>query len=973
MPPEELRNSLKTNHRLHWYLVDKVLGQGGFGITYLAHDPNLDQFVAVKEYLPMELAVRDGDNSVYPASEANGERYKWGLDRFISEARTLAKFKHPAIVRVLSVFEENNTAYMVMEYERGQSFQQVIDQRRTIPEQELMQIIGPLLDGLEVIHASGFIHRDIKPANIYIRRDGTPVLLDFGSARQALGEQTKSLTSIVSPGYAPFEQYYSKSDKQGPWTDIYSLAATAYRAITGLMPMDAIDRSEAILKAEKDAFISAEVIGRGKYSPQFLKAIDNGLHFSEKKRPQTVDEWRTQLGLERGGGSYSRRVENSVSPDDDIHSKTRFDAPSSPPDPISESQIETQIATRVQGESLEPNELPAVGHSADRITSGVPNSQIDSQGVVTGPASQAAIGPPKTNWLSLIVLSLLALVIGGGLLAGFTGEGDFLANVKSNLGGLSGQQESVSDLVAKGDRALAAGKVYEPFEGSALDYYRRAAMFDPRHPSARQGIELTAPEVLSALGAAIASSDLETAEKLYDYLASLPYQPFELEEYSQQIADKHADADAAERDTARINDFLKAADEDIQAGRLVAPANGNALLKFRAVLLLEPGNAAAKAGIEEIEKRLTAQFKQQVAENKFSPAEKTLGDLSVISNDAEAEKALVDLLENKRKALQQETSKADSIKNLLRLADEDLAAVRLASPRNRNALDRYQQVLALDPGNEKATAGIAAVASKYVELANTAVKNREGDKLRSYLARLNKIAPSHSALPALKSAQKELGQQVQAKQAALALEQERIRLEEESRLRAANQQRLEAERLQQRLAEEERRRAQEAEAKRLFEEGERKAQLAKAEEVASLDKISTVVVEFDGFDDQLELYGLRRREVRADVEAILKKSGYLLKLHHDAIRTPGARLVVIRFRANLNSASGVFSYASSIALYDDVAYWPLDRHRTKLTPVWERGNSGVAIQTELAKVRREYKLLAERLVHEVGQAPRVKR
>ncbi|MGR8948364.1 MAG: serine/threonine protein kinase, partial [Gammaproteobacteria bacterium] len=224
MPSQELRNSLKNNHRLHWYLIDRVLGQGGFGITYLAHDPNLDRYVAVKEYLPMELAVRDGDNSVYPASEANGERYKWGLDRFIAEARTLAKFKHPAIVRVLSVFEENNTAYMVMEYERGESFQQVLDQRKDLSEQELLRIIGPLLDGLELIHANGFIHRDIKPANIYIRRDGSPVLLDFGSARQALGEQTKSLTSIVSPGYAPFEQYYSKSDRQGPWTDIYSLA-----------------------------------------------------------------------------------------------------------------------------------------------------------------------------------------------------------------------------------------------------------------------------------------------------------------------------------------------------------------------------------------------------------------------------------------------------------------------------------------------------------------------------------------------------------------------------------------------------------------------------------------------------------------------------------------------------------------------------------------------------------------------------
>ena len=960
MPPQELRNSLKNNHRLHWYLVDKVLGQGGFGITYLAHDPNLDQYVAVKEYLPMELAVRDGDFSVHPASEANGERYQWGLERFIEEARTLAKFKHPAIVRVLSVFEENNTAYMVMEYERGQSFQQVIEQRRTIPEQELIQIIGPLLDGLEVIHASGFIHRDIKPANIYIRRDGSPVLLDFGSARQALGVQTKSLTSIVSPGYAPFEQYYSKSDKQGPWTDIYSLAATMYRAIAGLMPMDAIDRSEAILKAEKDAFVSAEVIGQGRYSAQFLAAIDNGLHFSEKKRPQTVDEWRAQLGIERGGnGSYaqsSNRLDNS--PGSDPDSKTRFEPPSSPR-PISESQLETQIATRVQGESLEPAALPAVGHSVE--------------GVATAPASQAIIEAPKTRWLSILFFGLLTFLIGGSLLAGLSGEGDFVANLKSNLGGLSGQQQSVSDLVAKGDRALAAGKVYDPFEGSALDYYRRAAIFDPRHPSARQGIELTAPEVQQALEAAIASSDLSTAEKLYGYLESLPYQPFELDQYQQAISDKRSDEIAVAREMARVNDFLKAADDDVQAGRLTQPAERNALFKFRAVLLLDPDNSAAKAGIAEISAALKTRFQQQVAENKFADAKNTLSDLSPISIEEAELKALNDLLTKKQQTIQQEANKAGSINELLALADKDLAAVRLASPRGRNALDRYQQVLQLEPGNDRATAGIAAVASKYVELSNNALKKGETDKVGGYLSRLSKIAPSHPALSALKSAHRELSQQAAAQQTALALEQERIRIEEEARSRAADRQRLEEQRLQQKLAEEQRRMRQEAEAKRLFEQEEQKANLAKAEEVADLDKISTVVVEFDGFDDQLELYGLRQRDVRVDVEAELRTAGYLIKLHHEAMRIPGARLVIVRFRANLNSASGVFSYASSIALYDNVAYWPLDRHRTKLNPLWERGNSGVAVQTGLAKARGEYQLIIQRLVHEVGLAPRAKR
>ena len=967
MPSQELRNSLKSNHRLHWYLVDKVLGQGGFGITYLAHDPNLDQYVAVKEYLPMELAVRDGDNSVYPASEANGERYQWGLERFISEARTLAKFKHPAIVRVLSVFEENNTAYMVMEYERGESFQQVIDQRKDFTEQELLRIIGPLLDGLELIHNNGFIHRDIKPANIYIRRDGSPVLLDFGSARQALGEQTKSLTSIVSPGYAPFEQYYSKSDRQGPWTDIYSLAATMYRAVTGLMPMDAIDRSEAILKAEKDAFISAETLGAGKFSAQFLRAIDAGLQFSEKKRPQTVDEWRQQLGIERNGMMSYSQENTRVFADDDPISKTQFDAPSRPPGPISEGKIETQIATRVQGESLEPNELPAISNSID-------SNAISAGGIPPG-ASQApnsqAVGVGGQPWGKIVFASLAALIVIAVLTMGLSGPGGFVDNVKFKLAALTGSSENVQSLVAKGDRALAAGKVYQPFDGSALDYYRRAVMLDPGNTAARQGIELTAPEVLRALDDAIASGNLDSADELYKYLDSLPYKPFDLSEAAQAIEDKQLQAAAAAREQERVGEFLRAADEDMQAGRLVAPAQSNALLKFRAVLLIDAENSSALAGIEEIANVLTKRFGDELAADEFDAAENTVSQLAAIAEHSARAAELASQLKAKRDSVQQQQTKAATIAEILTQADKDLAAVRLASPRNRNAYDRYKEVLALDPDNERAKAGIEAVANKYAELSNTALRNKEADKLNNYLYRLSTIAPSHPALSSLKNGQRELKEQITAEETALALERERLRIEEEARMRQAEQQRLAMERQRQQAAEEELRRQREAEAKRLFEEEERKAQAAKAELQQSLDSDSTVVVEFDGFDDQLELYGLRKREVRADVEAELRKAGYIVKLHHEAMRIPGSRLVIIRFRANLNSASGVFSYASSIALYNDVAYWPLDRHRSKLTPLWERGNSGVAIQTELARVRKEYLLIAQRLVHEVGRAPRV--
>ena len=449
---DKLRNSLRPGHELHWYRIEEVLGQGGFGITYLAYDANLEQHVAIKEYLPMELAVREGDFSVYPASCAHDTRYRWGLDRFLAEARTLARFKHPAIVRVNSVFEANNTAYMVMEYQHGMSLQAVLDRRGTLPENELIALVMPLLDGLQIIHAEGFIHRDIKPSNIYIRRDGHPVLLDFGSARQALGEETKTLTSVVSPGYAPFEQYYSKSDRQGPWTDIYGLGATLYRALSGLQPMAAIDRSEAILKAERDVFVSAAELGSGRYSPNFLRAVDAALVFNEKKRPQNVAEWRRQFAF---------------------HGSDQA-APQAPAMTSHPPQAETRYSGVV--EQTQVLDAPVV-NSDVRGTRGAQSAAARSAQAASAPASASAVPatrPRRWPWVVLALLVLLGGGIGYAWQAGLVPAGllDFNRGAR---------------FVQQGDRALAAGEVFEPQGSSALDFYRQAWAASPGDVDAGHG------------------------------------------------------------------------------------------------------------------------------------------------------------------------------------------------------------------------------------------------------------------------------------------------------------------------------------------------------------------------------------------------------------------------------------------------------------------------------------------------------
>ncbi len=272
------------------YCINGILGAGGSGITYIAKELSLDREIAIKEYFPSDVAIRQGAFEVSPKTQSDEEDYSWGLDRFIEEAQILAKFDHTNIVKVFRYFKAHNTAYMVLKFEEGMNLKTWLSGLDRFPTQtELEVILSPLLDALELIHADDFLHRDIAPDNIIIRNNGSPVLIDFGSARRIFANKPKTLSALIKPGYSPYEQYGASGKKQGPWTDIYSLGATLYHAVSGERPLDSPTRMI------DDELKPAIEVAQSHFRTNFLQAIDHAIQLKIEDRPQSISAWREEL------------------------------------------------------------------------------------------------------------------------------------------------------------------------------------------------------------------------------------------------------------------------------------------------------------------------------------------------------------------------------------------------------------------------------------------------------------------------------------------------------------------------------------------------------------------------------------------------------------------------------------------------------------------------------------------------------
>ena len=388
-PARPQHDALPHGTRFGEFEIIRVLGVGGFGVVYLANDYSLERQVALKEYMPASLAVRGEGSRITLRSESLAETYAVGLRSFINEARLLAKFDHPSLVKVYRFWEDNGTAYMVMPYLQGITLR---DTRRAMPnppdEAWIRRVLDPMLDALEQLHSEGVFHRDVAPDNILLPPAGAPILLDFGAARRVISDRTQSLTAILKPSYAPIEQYADMAGmRQGPWTDLYALGAVMHFLLIGAPPAPATARAVQDDAEEIEQRVIAGV------SPRFMSLVAWMLGVRPIERPQNVATVRAAL---RGEVAIPSRVRRDVT----VPGDTALLSVGSPV-PFAATRVEPPFepTLRVEGAYSAPTRLDTA-HQPTRLDTAhqptvVVTPTMGAARVVSPPPQPVAARPPE--------------------------------------------------------------------------------------------------------------------------------------------------------------------------------------------------------------------------------------------------------------------------------------------------------------------------------------------------------------------------------------------------------------------------------------------------------------------------------------------------------------------------------------------------------------------------------------------------
>ena len=445
-PSQQNLNQLPVGAVLGDFKITGIVGEGGFGIVYLAYEATLDRTVAIKEYLPVSIAGRTGDRSVMVRSQLNTDAFTSGLKNFLREAQMLAKFSHPALVEVHRVWEQNSTAYMAMRFYAGKTLRELYRGSAGLDEQAIRRIIEPIFDALTLLHAQNVIHRDVSPDNILMRASGAPVLLDLGAARLVVGGMTQALTTVLKPGYAPIEQYVDDGTMhQGPWTDVYGLGAVLYFLLAGAAPPQAVARMITDPLPGLVGAINASC------SSQFLAGLIQALAVRPENRFQSVEALREGLGWTEPMDSspkteFVRRnpttesLSAAAGAGVDVVTGKSTSATNTPvPDTsVAAPDDATVVWTgRLPTASVknatvdEPVAIASAGASVAAAAAPAPNTATAATPPVSSPATPRPFGSPadfrashperelakKRSWTGPIAAVVLAAIAGGGYLA----------------------------------------------------------------------------------------------------------------------------------------------------------------------------------------------------------------------------------------------------------------------------------------------------------------------------------------------------------------------------------------------------------------------------------------------------------------------------------------------------------------------------------------------------------------------------
>ena len=599
MTSPDHRLALPQGTRVQDFEFHRILGHGGFGITYLGWNIALDIPVAIKEYLPADLAMREQDMSVLPKSSGDEADFQWGLDRFLDEARVMARFKHPNIVQVQHFFQAHGTAYIVMEYVEGETLSDHLKRKGTLTESELKTILLPLLAGLIEVHEAGILHRDIKPGNILLRAaDGSPVLVDFGAARQAVGARSRSVTAVLTPGYAPIEQYSSRGH-QGPWTDMYALGGVCYQALTGTVPDEAMDR------IRQDPLIPITEAARGKATDSFISAIDWSLRVEEADRPQGVRVWRSALLGE-----------------DDVPE------PVTPSTPTQTQQAPVPKKTQMRTTSwlLATGILLFIGAGAWWGIQEYP--RLFGQGSLDTPVvakrEVPVEMPGEITQEAVTEQTREALASAEETLPSDKAEAE---QPTPKEPALSPEEAEVDRLLAAAEADLKERRLTSPAGNNAWDRYQQVLEIDPANPDAIRGMERVIDSYMELFGSAVEQEDFDQANSYLERIRDLhPDSPSllegkkQLEEAKQGHADRlaeqerqrQAEEDARQKELERqrlakaIEEHWTAFESAMQAEDLYEAAG--ILVQIRDRDPEAPGLAQGEERLAELERELIKQI-----------------------------------------------------------------------------------------------------------------------------------------------------------------------------------------------------------------------------------------------------------------------------------------------------------------------------------------------------------------------------